>query len=153
MRRLLAALLCLLPLAAAGCDSATEPRIQDTRFAAHLGVDLAASTAHPSGLYYRDLVVGEGARVENGTRAHVHYRGWLANGTLFDQRQPPQQPFSFLVGNDNIILGWHLGVVGMRVGGTRQLVIPPALAYGRQGQGSIPGNAILVFEITLVGAN
>lgn len=150
MRRLTLALLLLLPLAAAGCESATEPRIEDTRFAGHLGVNLAASTRHPSGLYYRDLVVGQGAEVENGTRPAVHYKGWLSTGTMFDQRQPPQQPFSFLVGNDNVITGWHLGLVGMRVGGTRQLVIPPSLAYGAGGQGSIPGNAVLVFTITVV---
>ncbi len=152
MRRLFAALVVLLPLAAAGCESATAPSIENTRFAAHLGVDLDAMTRLPSGLYFRDRTVGGGALVQSGTRAAVHYKGWLANGTLFDQRQPPDAPFSFTVGQDNVIAGWHLGIPGMRVGGVRQLVLPASLAYGSQGAGSIPPNAILVFEVSAVGA-
>jgi FKBP-type peptidyl-prolyl cis-trans isomerase FkpA len=150
MRRLIASLLCLFPLAAAGCDSATEPRIEDTRFASHLGVDLAASTRLPSGLYYRDLTVGQGAVAEGGRQLAVHYRGWLSGGTLFEQLQPPSAPFSFTLGARQVIVGWDQGVAGMRVGGVRQLIIPPSLAYGATGQGPIPGNAILVFEVSLV---
>ena len=152
MRRLLSALVLLLPLAAAACESATAPSIEDTRFAEHLDVDLDAMTRLPSGLYYRDRTVGDGALVQSGTRVAVHYKGWLANGTLFDQRQPPDAPFSFTVGQDNVISGWHLGIPGMRVGGVRQLVLPPSLAYGSQGAGPIPPNAILVFEVSAVGA-
>jgi FKBP-type peptidyl-prolyl cis-trans isomerase len=150
MRRLIASLLCLVPLAAAGCDSATEPRIEDTRFAAHLGVDLAASTKLPSGLYFRDLTVGQGAVAETGRLLAVHYKGWLSTGTLFEQLQPPSAPYTFTLGARQVIVGWDQGVAGMRVGGVRQLIIPPSLAYGATGQGSIPGNAILVFEVSLV---
>lgn len=148
MRKLLP-LLALLAVAA--CDSATEPTPENTRFAPQLGVDLQASTRLAGGLYYRDVTVGQGALVQNGTRLSVHYKGWLANGTLFDQRQPPQQPFAFTVGADNVIAGWHQGVVGMRVGGVRQLIIPPGLAYGDRAYGPIPANSVLVFEVSAVG--
>ena len=153
MRRLFSALLLLLPLAAAGCDSATEPRIEETRFAAHLGVDLSEMTQLAGGMYVRDIVVGEGPTAQNGTRARVHYKGWLSTGEMFEQLQPPAVPFSFVVGQDNVILGWHRGIAGMRVGGRRQLVIPPSLAYGSGGRGVIPGNAILVFEVALVSVD
>jgi FKBP-type peptidyl-prolyl cis-trans isomerase FkpA len=150
MRRLTLALLLLLPLAAAGCESATEPRIEDTRFAGHLGIDLAAMTRTPGGVYYRDLTVGTGAVAQSGHRLAVHYKGWLSTGLMFEQLQPPAAPFVFVVGQRRVITGWEQGIPGMREGGTRQLVIPPGLAYGREGQGSIPGNAILVFEVSLV---
>jgi FKBP-type peptidyl-prolyl cis-trans isomerase len=149
MRRIALALLLLVPLAA--CDSPTEPRIEETRFAGHLGVDLDAMTRLPSGVYIRDHVVGQGALVETGKSISVQYRGWLADGTLFDQRIAGQPPFAFTLGAGQVIAGWEIGVQGMRVGGRRQLVIPPGLAYGRDGRGSIPGNAILVFEVTVMG--
>lgn len=137
-------------LALAACESATEPTPENTTFAPQLGVDLDASTRLDGGLYYRDLTVGDGTLVQNGARLSVHYRGWLANGSLFDQRQPPQQPFEFTVGTDNVIAGWHRGVVGMRVGGVRQLIIPPGLAYGDRAYGPIPASSVLVFEVSAV---
>lgn len=151
MRRLFSALLLLVPLAAAGCDSATEPRIEDTRFAAHLGVDLSGMTQLAGGMYVRDMVVGEGATVQTGQLVSVHYKGWLSDGRAFDQRQPPEPPFRFTVGERGLIAGWNLGIQGMRVGGVRQMVIPPSLGYGRTGSPPvIPGNAILVFEVSVV---
>jgi FKBP-type peptidyl-prolyl cis-trans isomerase FkpA len=152
MRRMSLALACLLPLAAVACDSATAPRIESTRFAAHLEVDLAAMQRTPSGVYFRDRVTGDGPRVQAGQRLSVHYRGWLATGEMFDQRQPPQTPFQFTLGARQVIRGWEEGLQGMNVGSRRQLVIPPELGYGRSGSGPIPPNAILVFEVTLVAA-
>ncbi len=148
MRRLAFALLCLVPLAA--CDLATEPTIENTRFASHLEIDLAQMTRTSGGVYYRDLVVGTGAVAASGSRLSVHYRGWFADGNLFEQLQPPSAPFGFTLGERRVIAGWEQGIPGMRVGGRRKLVIPPGLAYGRDGQGSIPPNAILVFEVSLV---
>jgi FKBP-type peptidyl-prolyl cis-trans isomerase FkpA len=152
MRRVLPFILPLTLLASlAACDSATAPTIEETRFAGHLGVDLAAMTRLPSGVYVRDLVLGDGAVAENGSTVAVHYRGWLPDGTPFDQRQGADPPFSFVLGSPQVIAGWNVGVRGMRVGGRRQLVIPPALAYGSTPHGSIPANSILVFEVTLLG--
>jgi FKBP-type peptidyl-prolyl cis-trans isomerase FkpA len=144
----------MLSLGACGSDAATAPipTIETTTYAAALGVDLAASTKTTSGLYYRDIVVGTGAAVANGQTVSVHYTGWLTNGTQFDANGPTATPFSFVLGTGNVITGWHIGVAGMRIGGQRQLLIPPSLGYGAQGSGPIPGNAILVFNITVVSA-
>ena len=82
----------------------------------------------------------------------VHYTGWLADGTQFDTNGPTDPAFSFVLGTGNVIAGWHLGVPGMRVGGQRQLIIPPSLGYGAEANGKIPGNSILVFNVTIVSA-
>jgi len=120
-------------------------------FAPELGIDLEAMTETPSGLYYLDVVVGAGAIAAAGATATVHYEGWLADGTKFDSSRDRGQPFAFVVGVGDVIPGWDEGVSGMRVGGTRRLVIPPHLAYGERGAGGvIPPNATLVFDIELL---
>jgi FKBP-type peptidyl-prolyl cis-trans isomerase len=103
-----------------------------------------------SGLQYKDLVVGTGQETKTGNLVSVHYTGWLTDGTKFDSSVDRGQPFEFSAGAGNVIKGWDDGVVGMRIGGYRILVIPPNMAYGPQGQGSIPANATLVFEIVLL---
>jgi peptidylprolyl isomerase len=130
--------------------AAQAPAIETASYAAELGVDIAASTRHPSGLYYRDLVVGTGPEVAPGQRISVRYDGTFPNGTRFDRNAAPAPPFSFQVGNKEVIDGWDLGVLGMRVGGKRQLILPPALGYGANDYGPIPGNSILVFTVEVV---
>lgn len=141
----------------AACDKATAPRtlpsIEQTTFAPQLGVDLSAMTKTSSGLYYRDLAVGTGAPIDTGSKLQVRYAGFLPNGTLFDQTLSSSPPFSFTLGTGKVIKGWDQGLVGMKVGGQRQLVIPSDLGYGESGSTNIPSNAILVFVITLVGAS
>jgi FKBP-type peptidyl-prolyl cis-trans isomerase len=106
-----------------------------------------------SGLKYKDKKVGKGTAVTSGTRVTVQYKGWLDNGKVFDtSRKPGREPFSFTVDNGEVIRGWEEGVKGMKVGGIRELTIPPALAYGEEGKGSIPPNATLHFEIELLQA-
>ena len=131
--------------------STTAPTIESTAFAPVLGVDLAASTKAPSGLYYRDMTVGTGAAVANGQQLSMRYTGWLANGTQFDSNVNGS-PLVFRLGTRAVIDGWDLGIVGMKVGGRRQLILPPALGYGAAGNGSIPGNAILVFIVDVLSA-
>jgi FKBP-type peptidyl-prolyl cis-trans isomerase FkpA len=126
--------------------------IEEATFAPALGVDLRASRRTPGGTYLRDIRVGEGAEVRAGQRVSVHYRGTLADGTEFDANQPGDQPYTFPLGQGRVIAGWDEGVAGMRVGGERQLVIPASMGYGERGTGPIPGNAILVFTVTLVRA-
>jgi FKBP-type peptidyl-prolyl cis-trans isomerase len=149
MRRILLALaLAVLPLAASGCgDSPTS--IENTRFASSLGVDLASMTRTASGMYYSDLAVGTGAVAQSGKTVGVYYKGSLPNGRVFDSLSSGT-PFSFTVGIGEVIRGFDEGVTGMKVGGKRLMVIPPALGYGNQAAGSIPANSILVFEVTLV---
>jgi FKBP-type peptidyl-prolyl cis-trans isomerase len=105
-----------------------------------------------SGLQYIDLVEGKGRQAELGDQATVHYTGWLANGTKFDSSLDRGQPFSFRVGAGQVIKGWDEGVGTMKVGGKRKLIIPPDLAYGPRGAGTvIPPNATLTFEVELLG--
>jgi FKBP-type peptidyl-prolyl cis-trans isomerase len=99
-----------------------------------------------------DVVEGNGAQARPGDTVTVHYVGSLEDGTKFDSSRDRGQPFEFKIGSGQIIKGFERGVVGMKVGGVRRLVIPPDLAYGRKGQPPvIPPNATLMFEIELIG--
>lgn len=144
------ALLCLAALSLAGCGD-NVPAIETTTFAASLGVNLAAMTKTPNGLYYQDQIVGTGALAENGKDVSVHYAGSLPDGQLFDVNIAPAAPLIFRIGVHGVILGFEEGVTGMRVGGRRLILIPPSLGYGAQATGNIPKNSILVFRIDLVG--
>jgi len=121
----------------------------ETRFSPALDVDLPAMEARPSGLYTQDLVVGEGIRADSGDVAKVHYAGWLPSGMQFDARREGPG-LEVALGYGRVIAGWDQGVVGMRVGGRRKLVVPPGLAYGAEGRGRIPRNSTLVFEVELL---
>jgi FKBP-type peptidyl-prolyl cis-trans isomerase len=104
-----------------------------------------------SGLRYEDLKEGTGAEAKKGDTVEVHYTGWLTNGKKFDSSHDRKEPFSFKIGVDRVIQGWHEGVAGMKVSGKRKLMIPPELGYGAQGYPPvIPANAELVFEIELL---
>jgi FKBP-type peptidyl-prolyl cis-trans isomerase FkpA len=115
-----------------------------------------AYTTTPSGLQIEDLKVGSGAEAKVGSNVLVHYTGWLykddVKGAKFDSSKDRGQPFSFPLGAGHVIKGWDEGVSGMKIGGTRNLLIPPQLGYGAQGAGGvIPGNATLIFEVELLG--
>jgi peptidylprolyl isomerase len=141
--RFLIAAFAPLVIAACGSDSATAPAvpIEQTTFATALGVNLAASTKTASGLYYRDIRVGTGATIVAGQKLNVKYVGQLADGSTFDSGT-----YSFTIPG-NVIQGWNEGLLGVKVGGSRQLVIPPSLGYGAQGTNGIPANAVLVFTV------
>jgi len=98
-----------------------------------------------------DLTIGTGAEATPGTTAAVQYGAWLYSDLGVDHKgtQVDQNQFSFVLGANQVIKGFDQGVTGMKVGGTRRLVIPPALAYGSSGNQSIPPNAALVFDIAL----
>ncbi len=104
------------------------------------------------GLKYWDLKVGTGAEAKKGRTVKVHYTGWLLeNGSKFDSSLDRGQPFEFTLGAGQVIKGWDEGVAGMKVGGKRQLRIPPELGYGFSGQPPvIPGNAYLIFDVELL---
>ena len=109
-----------------------------------------------SGLQYEDTVLGSGDLAESGQHVSVHYTGWLydqgVKGKKFDSSKDRNDPFSFELGAGMVIRGWDEGVQGMQEGGTRVLVIPPALGYGARGAGGvIPPNATLMFEVELLG--
>ncbi|MDA0745044.1 MAG: FKBP-type peptidyl-prolyl cis-trans isomerase [bacterium] len=104
----------------------------------------------PTGLKYYDLKAGEGATPRAADRISVHYTGWLENGTRFDSSLDRGQPSLFTIGVGQVIAGWDEGLLTMKVGGKRQLKIPPGLGYGPSGQGIIPPNATLIFEVELL---
>jgi FKBP-type peptidyl-prolyl cis-trans isomerase FkpA len=113
-------------------------------------------TTTPSGLQIEDIKVGTGAEAKGGSNVLVHYTGWLyensVKGSKFDSSKDRGQPFSFPLGAGHVIKGWDEGVAGMKIGGSRNLVIPPELGYGARGAGGvIPGNATLIFEVELLG--
>jgi FKBP-type peptidyl-prolyl cis-trans isomerase FkpA len=109
-----------------------------------------SGAAEASQLVVQDEVVGTGAAAKPGDTIKVNYTGKLQNGTVFDTSLG-KAPFSFTLGAGQVIPGWDQGLVGMKVGGKRILIIPSAMAYGPTGYGPIPPNATLVFEVDLLG--
>jgi FKBP-type peptidyl-prolyl cis-trans isomerase FkpA len=103
---------------------------------------------------YADIRVGTGDELTVNKKAAVVYKGWLTNGQLFDASRPDSsgqlQPFVFTLGAHQVITGWEQSLAGMKVGGVRMLIIPPSVGYGASGQGSIPPNSVLVFQVQLL---
>lgn len=151
----------VLALSATACLSTSEPNYgtpsnpATETFATTLGVDLTQMTKLSSDLYYQDITVGTGTQVTPGKQLTVNYTGWLTNGTQFDT-SVGATPFTFTLQGAQVIAGWDLGIVGMRVGGKRRLVIGsnlgygPSAQYGSNGALVIPSNATLVFDVTVV---
>lgn len=125
-----------------------------TRLTAFLAVLVFATPVLAAGadLKITDIKVGDGEVAQAGKRVVVHYTGWLTDGTKFDSSVDRGEPFEFDLGRGQVIPGWDRGVEGMRVGGKRELVIPPELGYGSRGAGGvIPPGATLKFEVELLG--
>ena len=118
--------------------------IEEVTFAPSLGIDLTQMTKLPSGVYIQDIEVGTGAELGTGDRGFFRYSGWLRNGVLFDTGQG-----NLTVGQNTVIPGVEFGMIGMQVGGTRLIIVPPELGYGAAIIGAIPPGSVLVFEIEL----
>jgi FKBP-type peptidyl-prolyl cis-trans isomerase len=98
------------------------------------------------------IVEGNGTAPKTGDKVKVHYTGWLTNGTKFDSSVDRNEPFVFTLGVGQVIKGWDQGVARMKIGDKIKLTIPPELGYGSRGAGSvIPPNAVLIFEVELIG--
>ena len=143
----------LLTAAIVACSDnspvAKEIPLESQTFAASLGIDLASMTKLASGVYIKDLQAGTGTvTVVPSSTILAFYTGWLANGTVFDSNVGGTVLTYPLA---NLIPGWQSGLLGMKVGGKRRLVIPSSLAYGASGSGPIPGYANLVFDMELTG--
>jgi len=123
----------------------------DTTFAPALGVELARMTRRPSGLYVLDRRRGSGTPADSNRWVTVSYTGWLADGTVIDDTRKKKAPRDVLLGHGKVIPAWEEGLRGMRPGGRRLLVVPPALGYGAAGQpGTVPSRATLVFDVEMV---
>lgn len=113
---------------------------------------LISPTMEQANITIEDILIGQGTEAKMGSTVSVQYRGTLLNGTQFDSSYDRGEPFSFTIGQGQVIQGWEQGIPGMKVGGKRKLVIPSALAYGDQAMGNvIPPNSTLVFEVELLG--
>jgi FKBP-type peptidyl-prolyl cis-trans isomerase len=134
-----------------GCASSDKPGATGaTSTSSPMKVN-GAPTTTASGLQYWDIVVGTGASAAPGSTVKVHYSGFLTSGQKFDSSRDRGEPFSFPLGAGQVIKGWDEGVAGMKVGGQRQLRIPPQLGYGAAGAGgAIPPNATLIFDVELL---
>jgi FKBP-type peptidyl-prolyl cis-trans isomerase FkpA len=135
------------PSSGTGTAAVTTPQplagdIERVAFNPSLGVHLDSMSRRASGLYVQDLVTGTGAVATTGRTVVVQYTGWLPNGTEFDSGE-----ITVTLGTNKTIRAWEQGLLGMRVGGKRRLVVPPSLGYGGRGAGDIPANAVLVFEM------
>ena len=169
MRVLLTALLALLILAAVGCKGEDQAKTENHETTATAEAQKPATTPseiqpsetdapwidHEAGFKYRDITVGDGPEAVEGKQVGVHYTGWLwvndAAGKMFDSSIPRNQPLAFQIGGGRMIAGFDQGVRGMKVGGKRQILLPPEMAYGAQGRPPvIPPNSTLMFEMDLV---
>ena len=141
------ALLALLMVAGPLLSSAAA--VQDKKPAAP---PAAREMVTPSGVRYIDLQLGQGDEAQLGKIVEVHYVGWLDDGTKFDSSRDREHPFTFRLGTGDAIKGWDEGILGMKVGGKRKLIIPPELGFGKRGIGSVvPPSAVLHYEFELLG--
>jgi len=141
MKRLLSFIILIIYVGLVSCSSAKETK------------EVAKSSnliTTSSGLQYQDLVVGTGETPTTGKNCIVHYHGTLENGTVFDSSVERNSPFAFPIGVGRVIKGWDEGVMSMKVGGKRKLIIPANLAYGERAMGKIPANSTLIFEVELL---
>jgi FKBP-type peptidyl-prolyl cis-trans isomerase FkpA len=150
-KRLFAAALLLASLATAQ-TAATKPKVQvvtpNTKSPSKVTGD---GVKTDSGLQYWDIKVGAGDEAKDGDHVKVHYTGWFTDGKKFDSSVDAHQPYEFTLGKGDVIKGWDEGVTGMKVGGKRQLRIPPELAYGEKGyKDIIPASATLIFDVQLL---
>lgn len=147
-RRLAVLALALLgSLAAVACDDdPTGPQTpEDVEFAASLGVNLAAMTRLPSGVYIQTLQAGEGEALVDGSRARVDYALWLPSGQAIDAGEDVEFP----IAAGSVIDGFRFGVIGMKPGEDRLIVVPSQLGYGASGVAGIPPHSVLVFRVVL----
>jgi len=151
----LVALVLACTLAACGGGTATRDPASadwdpaDLFYSLQLGIDLSEFERTSSGLYVQDVEIGDGPLARRTSRVWIHYVGWLPDGTVFDASLGGD-PYHLRLGGSEVIRGWNEGIVGMKRGGTRRLVVRPGLGYGSRGRGDIPPGATLVFELELI---
>ena len=136
--------LALAAVAVLGSCSNPFQVIEEVEFAPSLNIDLSQMERLPSGVYIQDLVVGDGLTVLSDSEVRFSYFAFLADGTQFGSGE-----FTFVMGQGGVIIGVALGMIGMRVRGTRKIIIPPDFGYGDSEQDNIPAGSVLIFDVTL----
>ncbi len=132
-------------------NASQQTAVQIAENISEITMDLDNAVTTPSGLKYIDIKEGEGESPSKGKTVVVHYTGTLENGQKFDSSRDRNQPFAFKIGVGQVIKGWDEGVMTMKEGGQRKLIIPPELGYGSRGAGGvIPPNATLIFDVELI---
>jgi peptidylprolyl isomerase len=148
VERFIVLLLLMVAVAIPACAQ-KEVKMSDEKNVGNMTA--ATSITTTSGLVYTDLIAGSGPAPVPGKAVKVHYTGWLENGAKFDSSVDRNEPFVFTIGASQVIQGWDEGVMGMKVGGKRKLIIPAQLGYGSRGAGGvIPPGATLIFEVELL---
>ncbi len=151
VEKLIVVLLLAAGIIIPACSQKENKSAGESRQAGEPGAAPAATVKTPSGLSYVDIATGGGPSPTSGKPVKVHYTGWLENGTKFDSSVDRGEPFIFTIGAGQVIPGWDEGVMTMKVGGKRKLIIPSQLGYGAAGAGGvIPPNATLIFEVELL---
>ena len=147
MRRYWMSGIALLLMISTGCES----KLVNATGRDPVEIDDSQYITTSSGLRYFDLTVGTGAMPQDGQTAVMHYTGWMKNNGLeIDTTRDNNIPFRYTIGAGEVVDGWEEGIRTMKVGGLRQLVIPPSLGYGDQAAGVIPPNTTLIFEVELL---
>jgi FKBP-type peptidyl-prolyl cis-trans isomerase len=132
-------------------DAPKEPTVYEVIFAARFNVKLSEMVERPSGLWYRDDFEGEGPQADYGQEIMLAYHGYLYDGTHFES-SPEEEPFQFTLGATGIMAGFQEAVLGMKAGGQRLALVPPSLAFGREGSadGRVPPYTWMVFELHVI---
>ena len=129
-----------------GCNQVKSENQEENKEVDMIGKEVITE----SGLKYIDNILGDGELPSVGDKVKVHYVGTLEDGTKFDSSRDRNRPFEFPLGAGRVIKGWDEGLASMRVGGQRQLIIPPNLGYGERAAGQIPPNSTLIFDVELL---
>jgi FKBP-type peptidyl-prolyl cis-trans isomerase FkpA len=146
MRKFL--LLLFFPILFEGCKKTDQAALDKQTILQYIQTHQLTAIAEPNGLYYVPNAVGTGPYPTINSTVTVNYVGYFTNGSVFDQTTAATGPAIFPL--SNVILGWQEGIPLMQKGGSGLLLVPSALAYGSQGAGNVPGNTVLIFNVTLV---
>jgi len=140
--------LLFIPVLFGGCKKTDQATLDQQTILQYIKTHQLNAIAEPNGFYYVPMTIGTGGYPSINSTVTVNYVGYFTDGSVFDQTTTATGPISFPL--SNVIPGWQEGIPLMQKGGSGLLLIPSALAYGSQGSGPVPGNTVLIFNVTLI---